>query len=42
LEPTGLAKPGKPRGLSGTGPGLARQDAAGQVFGRVWNRTEPF
>jgi hypothetical protein len=24
------------------GPGLARQDAAGRVFGRVWNRTELF
>jgi len=24
------------------GPGLARQDAAGRVFGRFWNRTEPF
>jgi len=42
LEPTGLAKPGKSRGLTGTGPGLAHQDAAGRVFGQFWNRTEPF
>jgi len=28
--------------LTGTGPGLAHQDAAGRVFGRFWNRTEPF
>jgi hypothetical protein len=42
LEPTGLAKPGKTRGLTGTGPGLARQDAAGRVFGRFWNQTKPF
>jgi len=38
----GLAKPGKPCGLTGTGAGLARQEAPGLVFGRVWNRTEPF
>jgi len=42
LEPTGLAKPSKTRGLTGTGPGLASQDAGGRVFGRFWNRTEPF
>jgi hypothetical protein len=42
LEPAGLAKPGKPRGLMGTGMGLARQEAPGWVFGRAWNRTEPF
>jgi len=40
LEPTGLAKPGKIRGLTGKGPGLARQVAAGRVFGQFWNRTE--
>jgi len=42
LEPTGLAKPGETRGLTGTGPGLARQESAGRVFGRFWNRTDPF
>jgi len=42
LEPTGLGKPGKPRGLSGTGPGLARQESAGRVYGRFWNWTDPF
>jgi len=41
-EPTGLAKRGETRSLTGTGPGLARQEAAGRVFGRVWNRTDPF
>jgi hypothetical protein len=39
---TGLAKPGETRGLTGTGPGLARQESAGRVFGRFWNRTDPF
>ena len=42
LQPKGLAKPGETRGLTGTGPGLARQDSAGRVFGRFWNRTDPF
>ena len=42
LEPTGLAKPGETRGLTGTGPGLARQESAGRVFGWFWNRTDPF
>jgi hypothetical protein len=42
LEPTGLAKPGETHGLTGTGPGLARQESAGRVFGRFWNRTHPF
>jgi len=42
LEPTGLAKPGETRGLTGTGPGLARQESAGRVFGRFRNRTDPF
>jgi len=42
LEPTGLAKPSQTRGLMGTGPGLARQESAGRVFGQVWNRTDPF
>jgi hypothetical protein len=38
----GLAKPGNTRRLTGTGTGLARQEAPGWVFGRFWNRTEPF
>jgi hypothetical protein len=42
LEPTGLAKPRETRGLMGTGPGLARQESAGRVFARFWNRTNPF
>jgi hypothetical protein len=42
LEPTGLAKPVETRGLTGTGPGLARQESAGRVSGRFWNRTDPF
>jgi len=41
LEPTGLAKPGDTRGLTGTGPGLAHQESAGWAFGRFWNRTDP-
>jgi len=28
--------------LTGTGTGLARQEALGQVVVRVWNRTKPF
>jgi hypothetical protein len=42
LEPTGLAKPSKTHGLTCTGMGLARKEAQGQVFGRVWNQAEPF
>jgi len=42
LEPPGLAKSGETRGLTGTGPGLPRQESAGRVFGRFWNRTDPF
>jgi len=42
FELTGLAKPGKPRGLMGICPGLAHQEAAGQVSGWVWNQTELF
>jgi hypothetical protein len=40
LEPTGLAKRGEIRGLTGTGPGLSRQESAGRVFGRFWNHTD--
>jgi len=32
MELTGLAKPVKPQGLTGTGPGLARQHAGDFVF----------
>jgi len=32
FEPTVLAKPGKTRRLTGTGTGLACQEAAGQVL----------
>jgi hypothetical protein len=42
LDPTGLANPGETRGLTGMCPGLARQESAGRVFGRFWNRTHPF
>jgi hypothetical protein len=42
MEPTGLAKPGQTRRLTGTGTGLARQEALGRVLGWVWYRTEPF
>ena len=42
LDQTGLAKPGKTRGLTGTGPGLDRQEAAGRVLGPFWNQTKPF
>jgi hypothetical protein len=38
----GQAEPGKTRGLTGTGPGLARQHAAGWVLVRFSNRTELF
>jgi len=38
----GLGKPGETCGLMGMGPGLARQESAGRVSGRVWNRTDPF
>jgi hypothetical protein len=42
LDTTGLGKPCKSRGLTRTGPGLARQESAGRVFGRVWNQTDLF
>jgi len=38
----GLAEPGKTRGLTGMGPGLAHQEAAGRVLGLFWNQTTPF
>jgi len=41
LEPTVLATPGKPHRLTRTGLGLGSHKAARQVFGRVWNLTEP-
>jgi len=36
LDPTGLANPAETHGLTGTGPGVDCQNAAGQVFGRFW------
>jgi hypothetical protein len=42
LEPTGLAKPGDTRMLTGMGLGSARQESAGRVFARFCNRTDPF
>jgi len=42
LDPTGLAKPGETHGLIGTGLGVDRQDAAGEVFGGSWNQIELF
>jgi hypothetical protein len=42
LEPTGLAKTGETRRLTGTGPGLARHESASRVFARFCNRTDPF
>jgi len=42
LEPTGLATPGKTHWLRGTGTVLDCQEAAGQIFQWVWNRTDPF
>jgi len=41
FEPTGLAKLHKTRGLMGTGMGFTCEEAVGQVFGRVWNQTDP-
>jgi hypothetical protein len=38
----GLTKPGEPCGLTGTGSGLSRQEFARRVFGRIWNRNDPF
>jgi len=40
LELTGLAKPRENCGLLDTGPGLARQESAGQGFGWVANKTD--
>jgi len=42
LDPRGPAKPGETRWLTGMGPGLDRQESVRHVFGRFWNRTEPF
>jgi len=42
LELTDLAKPANTRGLTGMGPGLAHQDAVGQVSGQCFNQTNPF
>ena len=42
LEPTGLAKPGTTRCLTGMGPGLARQESAGRVAWQLLTRTGAF
>ena len=42
LNPTGLVKPGETCWLTGTSQDLAHQQSAGQDFGRVWKRTDPF
>jgi hypothetical protein len=42
LELMGKGNCGKTRRLMRTGPGLASEESAGQVFGRVRNRTKPF
>jgi hypothetical protein len=42
LEPTGLANSFKTSELTGTHPGMHRQEAAGPVFARFWIRTELF
>jgi len=42
LDLLGPAKPGETRGLTGTGPGLHCQEAAGWGFARFWNRTKMF
>jgi hypothetical protein len=42
LELTCTAKTGETCRLMGLGPGLAHQESAGQVVGRVWNRTHLF
>jgi hypothetical protein len=42
LELAGLAKHVKTGGLTGMGPELARSEAAGGVFGHVWNQTQSF
>jgi hypothetical protein len=42
LEPMGQADPGETHELTGTGPGLARQESAGQVPRRVWHQTDMF
>jgi len=40
LEQVGSATPGQTHGLTGMGQGVARQYAAGRVFGRFWNQTK--
>lgn len=40
LDPTDLAKPGETRWLTGTAPGLDRQEVVGWVFAWFWNRTK--
>lgn len=42
FELTDLTKPRKTRGLTGTGQGLAHNEAAGWILRWVWNRTNLF
>ena len=42
LEQARLAKAGETRGLTCTGPGLARQESAGRFVGLFWERSDPF
>jgi len=42
LDLTGLSKPRKTCGLTGTGSGLVRQESAGRVVECVWNWTNQF
>jgi len=37
-----LDKAGRTHQLMGTGPGFAREEAAGQLFEQIWNRTKQF
>jgi hypothetical protein len=41
FNPMGLGKSSETRRLIGMGHGFARQQSAGQVFGRIWNNTDP-
>jgi len=42
LELPGQDKRGNPCELICTGPGLDPQEDVGQVFGQIWNQTDPF
>jgi len=42
LEPAGVPKPSKTRGLMAEGPDFTHQEAAGRVCVWVWNQTDLF